>query len=97
MEILKESADNIDVSISLYPEDKEEWIKVQDSLAKEVFGAIDNAVSKGYMKVISEYEYFNDADLIAREFDAYYGSPSPFVPAFSVIGKPVMIADFGMT
>lgn len=95
MEILKESADNIDVSISLYPEDKEEWLKVQDSLAKEIFDVIDSAVSKGYVK--ATFEDSNDADLIAREFDAYYGSPSPFVPAFSVIGKPVMIADFGMT
>ena len=95
MEILKESADNIDVSISLYPEDKEEWIKAQDSLAKEIFDAMDSAVSKGYIK--ATFEDSKDADAIAQEYDAYYGSPSPFVPAFSVIGKPVMIADFGMT
>ncbi len=95
LEILKESADNIDVSISLYPEDKEEWLKVQDSLAKEIFDAMDSAVSKGYIK--ATFEDSKDADAIAQEYDAYYGSPSPFVPAFSVIGKPVMIADFGMT
>ena len=64
LEILKESADNIDVSISLYPEDKEEWIKAQDSLAKEIFDVIDSAVSKGYVK--ATFEDSNYADLIAR-------------------------------
>ena len=34
------------------------------------------------------------ADDVAEEYDAYYGSSSPLVPAFSVKHKPVMIADF---
>ena len=94
-EILENSAENMDVSIALYPEDKKQWIKAQDVLAKTIFDAVDNAVSKGFLKVaLAEPK---DADTVAREYDAYYGSPSPYVPAFSIVGKPVMIANFGMT
>ena len=94
-EILENSAENMDVSIALYPEDKKQWIKAQDVLAKTIFDAVDNAVSKGFLKVaLAEPK---DADTVAREYDAYYGSPSPYVPAFSIVGKPVMIADFGIS
>ena len=94
-EILEGSTENMDVSIALYPEDKEQWIKAQGVLAKEVFDTMDDAVSKGFLKVALVEP--KDADMIAREYDAYYGSPSPFVPAFSAVGKPVMIANFGIS
>ena len=36
------------------------------------------------------------ADRIASDYDGYYGSPSPLVPAFVVKGKPVMLANYGV-
>ncbi len=88
--VLEDAADKIEVSLVFYPEDKRLWQEVDESLSKEVFEIIDRA----NMHFISSKP--QDADKIAQEFDAYYGSPSPFVPAFSISGKPVMIADFGL-
>ena len=88
--VLEDAADKIDVSIVFYPEDKDLWLEVDGNLAKEVFEIIANT----NINVISSRP--QDADTIARDYDAYYGSPSPFVPAFSIAGKPVMIADFGL-
>lgn len=36
-------------------------------------------------------------DEAALSYDAYYGSASPYVPAFVLQKKPVMIADFGVS
>ena len=88
--VLEDTADKIDVSLVFYPEDKDLWLEVEGNLAKEVFEIIANT----NINVISSRP--QDADTIARDYDAYYGSPSPFVPAFSIAGKPVMIADFGL-
>ena len=38
----------------------------------------------------------DSADEMALEYDAYYGSPSPMVPAFTMIKKPVMLADYSL-
>ena len=35
-----------------------------------------------------------EADSAAETFDAYYGDPSPMVPAFVTHNKPVMISDY---
>ncbi|HAZ90660.1 MAG TPA: hypothetical protein DCX21_01665, partial [Eubacterium sp.] len=57
-------------------------------LAKEVF---DKVMRQGY-KVISMD--VSKADEEASCYDAYYGSPSPYVPAFVMQGKPVMLSDY---
>ena len=36
------------------------------------------------------------ADKMAAGYDAYYGSPSPLVPAFIMQKKPVMLADHSL-
>jgi len=35
-----------------------------------------------------------DSDDIAKNYDAYYESPSPIVPAFITQHKPVMLANY---
>ena len=40
------------------------------------------------------YDKAADIEDYAKGFDAYYGSPSPFVPVFSMQHKPVMLADY---
>ncbi|MCR5210162.1 MAG: LicD family protein [Lachnospiraceae bacterium] len=85
--------DKVQLFISLYPGDKNEWLKADKTVSERVFEELE--------KMSSEYGYewvdFNasNADEIAERFDAYYGSPSPLVPAFNTKGKPVMLADYG--
>ena len=40
--------------------------------------------------------YPDDSYKDVDDYDAYYGSPSPYVLEFTRAGKPVMIADFGL-
>ena len=39
-------------------------------------------------------DYPDESHIEVNDYDAYYGSPSPFVLEFTRAGKPVMIADF---
>ena len=46
------------------------------------FDFLDNGLSK--------------VEEVAEEYDAYYGSPSPYVVAFSSQKKPVMLCDYSV-
>ncbi len=93
LRIFDEAGDGIQISVSLYPDRREEWKKTDAALADEVFRLIDSAVSgKKYDEITVTA---SDADAAASSYDAYYGSPSPLVPAFVLQGKPVMLANYG--
>ena len=90
--IIADAEGGINASIVLYPHNRNIWKKADEELAGKVFDVIDDAVShKGFRFLPPAMK---DPDMAAEKFDAYYGSPSPFVPAFSSKGKPVMISNF---
>ncbi|MCR4792574.1 MAG: LicD family protein [Lachnospiraceae bacterium] len=90
----RNASPDTNVSIALYPSDRDEWKRINTDLSEEFFRTLDNAVSSEETVRILSTEYIpSDADSITKGFDAYYGSSSPFVPAFATQGKPVMIAD----
>lgn len=89
----KEYKDRIRTTLTLYPEDKQQWTNVNPELSKQLFDLIDKVEATGLfdlLKIIPK-----DADGIVEEYDAYYGDSSPLVPAFVMQKKPVMIADYG--
>ena len=92
--ILRESASKLSFSISLYPDDRSLWIAVNEQLSQELFDMIDGVTESEEFDKIHAKAY--EADSIATYYDAYYGSPSPFAPAFIAQKKPVMIADLGL-
>lgn len=111
LEVIKDEGGKIEVSLTLYPCDRSMWTgddSQTDGTALAAAGEepMTAKTSGAVLDVIDEFTrggFLNnldlsprDADMVADEFDAYYGSPSPFVPAFAVKGKAVMIADFGL-
>ena len=87
-----ENESSLRVHISLYPNDRRQWEIVDKELADAVFGEVDMAVKGNEYEVVSVT--VSEADEAASYYDAYYGSPSPYVPAFVVLGKPVMLANY---
>lgn len=87
------SREGLSVSVSLYPSDRKAWSKVNETLSARLFSMLDEVVSeKGY----EVREIFPaDVELIAGDYDAYYGSPSPVVPVVAAAHKPVMLVDYG--
>ena len=85
---------DLDVTIMLYPNSRKLWDSVDVTLSGEIFDLVDKALSERNMHLLS-FDHMK-ADRIAAGFDAYYGSPSPLVPAFSVRHRPVMLADYGI-
>ena len=94
LEILSESSSGISVTVALYPCDRQEWIKIDKDLSEEIFSIIDEGIKNGKFEEGS----FDtcSADETAKRFDAYYGSSSPYIPAFTTHGKPAMVADFSL-
>ena len=90
LEIIRNAGSKLKVSVLLYPSPDEA------SKGTDVYGDILDILHKtekeGIIEIVSASP--RRADDVAREYDAYYGSASAFVPAFAVAGKPVMIADF---
>ncbi len=92
-EIFKENKDRITITITLYPDDRQQWKNIDSDLSEQLFELIDKNVSAGLfdkLKLIPK-----EVDDIVEEYDAYYGDSSPLVPAFVMQKKPVMIADYG--
>lgn len=88
------AGDAVQVTVSFYPNDRDAWRAVNAGLSDEVFEAVDMALPGRKYEVASLAP--QDADRLAASYDAYYGGPSPFVPAFLTQGKPVMLADYGI-
>lgn len=88
IKIFSEHKDHICVSVFFYPNNPIEWTQVNKELSGEIFSAIETTD----MEVVSINPI--DSDDIAQNYDAYYGSPSPLVPAFISAQKPVMLANY---
>ena len=91
-EIMESSSDRIDVGIALYPDDREVWSGVDMDLARQIFEILSYKTINDSFDLISAIP--SKAEILADTYDAYYGSPSPFVPVFTSYSKPVMIANF---
>lgn len=88
--IFSENKDHISVSVFFYPNNQIEW----NQLNRELSGKIFSAVKISDLEVISMNPI--DSDDTSQNYDAYYGSPSPLVPAFITQHKPVMLANYDM-
>ena len=91
LEVFHKNSEKIDTTILLYPSDKQLWRQVDLELSDKLFNILDSEVKEGVKYI--EISPMN-ADAIAEEYDAYYGSSSPLVPAFVTQKKPVMIANY---
>lgn len=92
LRIFSESNDSVQLTIALYPGERNTWVSVNPKLSDELFKVFDRGVSDGLYEIIAFRQ--EDADDLAGNYDAYYGSPSPLVPAFATKKKPVMIANY---
>ena len=92
IEVLYENRRKIKTTITLYPDDRQQWRNIDLDLADALFALIDKKVEDGTFENIHLIPKY--ADDTALEYDAYYGDTSPLVPAFSVQKKPVMIANY---
>ncbi len=92
--VFEEAKESVDLSLILYPADRNEWKAVDENLANSIFELLDYAGSKGVFSVDSSKP--TKADELADCFDAYYGSPSPYLCAFRIKKKPAMIANYAL-
>ena len=91
LETFKEKRDKIKATITLYPDDRQQWTNVKLDISEWLFDLIDKEVSTGMFNKLKLIPI--EADDIAAEYDAYYGDSSPLVPAFVMQKKPVMISN----
>ena len=84
--------EKIKLSIALYPSSRIEWDKVDAAATDRLFNMIQSLEGENKVSLIESIP--SKADETAMDYDAYYGSPSPFVPAFTAHHKPVMISDY---
>ncbi|RKM58161.1 hypothetical protein D6853_01085 [Butyrivibrio sp. X503] len=94
LEVIRNKEAKLKVSVLLYPSDEAAFESAGKSECNLVCDILRKAEKEGIIDRVLASP--GQADDMSKEYDAYYGSPSPFVPAFSVSGKPVMIADFGL-
>lgn len=87
-------AGSMSISIYFYPEDKKQWEYINCDVANRVYEFVENAAKEGKCNIVNNLS--NDSDVSALLYDAYYGSPSPLMPAFLVQKKPVMLADYSI-
>lgn len=92
---LTEYGDQVSVEVVLYPYDRSQWDNLDKELSREIYELVDSCASAGKITVIGPVS--SDADEFARSYDAYYGGPSPFIPAFILQEKPVMLADYSIS
>ena len=94
IEVLKNAEGEISVTFTIFPEDKSQWKHVDEALSSKVFDVVDKASGE------PEFDYLecgiSRAEDIAGEYDAYYGSPSPYVVEFTTQKKPVMLCDYSV-
>ena len=92
LETFKENKDRLEITITLYPNDRQQWTNVNNELSKQIFELIDKEVLSGLFDTL--YFIPQKADDTAIKYDGYYGDSSPLVPAFIMQKKPVMIANY---
>ena len=90
-----DASEGIDVGVTIFPEDRKEWSNANSKTASKVFKAIDDATHKENIELITadgrSYEE------VASGYDAYYGSPSPYVLMFTEAKKPAMLSNYTVT
>ncbi|MBQ9609451.1 MAG: LicD family protein [Lachnospiraceae bacterium] len=103
MDIFRENSSSINLDIMLYPMNSDTWNQVDENLTQELLkliGEYDNSSWCNFNGFESEVEKkllssFNETlENTVALYDAYYGSPSPFVTLFTYYKKPVMIAEY---
>lgn len=94
LEIFENAGEGIRVSLALYPSVRSEWDRINAPTATELYSLIEQLIRDDKATLIESIPA--NADDTATDYDAYYGSPSPFVPAFTVQHKPVMISDYSI-
>ena len=93
-EIFKENCDSIQITVCLYPEDTEEWNKIDQSVTFELTRLIQEYGKEAWCE--RQELKKSDFDSLTAGHDAYYGSASPLVPLFTHQKKPVMISEYGV-
>ncbi len=94
LKALEHNKNKLEPVVYLFPQDREEWKKVDEKLSEELFSLIDKEA--GQYLITSEDSLVSETEKLADSYSAYYGSPSPFVMAFVDRKKPVMISDYGV-
>ena len=94
IDILTDPSSNVCMALAVYPEDREQWSLIDGKLTEDVFSVLNETMSEFKLETVS-FDVRNTDDTAGR-FDAYYGSPSPYIPAFTTQRKPVMVADFSV-
>ena len=103
MDIFKENSSSINLDIMLYPMNSDTWKQVDEELTDTLLSMMEEYENSswcrfnGFESEIKEKlsTSFNETlEKTAVSYDAYYGSPSPFVTLFTYNKKPVMIAEY---
>ena len=92
LETFRENSQKVKTTITFYPDNRQKWEEIDQSLTNTLFDMIDKELEKGSFERVTLIP--KEADDLVLNFDAYYGDPSPLVPAFSIQKKPVMIANY---
>lgn len=77
-----EEGEAIETRVCAYPPDRALWGAADPALSEIIFSRCDFSPAGIREEELMDY------------FDAYYGSPSPYVVMFTMRHKPVMLADF---
>ena len=94
LETFRENSQKVKATITFYPDNRQKWKEIDQSLTNTLFDMIDKELAKGSFERVTLIP--KEADDLVLNFDAYYGDPSPLVPAFSIQKKPVMIANYNL-
>ena len=94
LSIFAEAGESIRMTIVLYPGERSIWKAVNERLSERLFKVLDEGVSTDKYEIITFKP--GEADDLAGYYDAYYGCPSPLVPAFVTGKKPVMISNYNV-
>jgi phosphorylcholine metabolism protein LicD len=88
LEIFREHQEDIDTKLCFYPPDVQEWKIYDKEKTEQLLALIKQYENEPWLEVC-EWR-INEEKKLEKKCDAYYGSPSPLVCAFSLCNKPVM-------
>lgn len=90
LEIFGENSASLRVKVCMYPPDKNVWKSTDNSVTQQITRMLEEYTQQEWCEICD----INSAEWedIAKESNAYYGSPSPLVHMFTTLHKPVMIS-----